>query len=186
MNHSTPWTNRRRRSCTSSPLRIACSPDGRMLAHGNQNSTVHIWYVDAAQELQMSGHLTKVKDLSWDPSGRYLATGGGTMPCIWDGPRGHHPGCWKPMPLTAYSQPFSTSTGVQHSQRRTIRELPASGIPQPKLRCSERTSSIQPSPVWSGLPMTPDSLLGWIRAISPSFHRADRTCELQSDQKCGS
>jgi len=78
-----------------SPLRMAWSPNAAMLAHGNQDSTVHFWYAKTAEELQMSGFPTKVRELSWDPTSRYLATGGGPAVCIWDcggkGPAGSKP-----------------------------------------------------------------------------------------------
>jgi WD40 repeat protein len=34
-----------------SPLAMAWSPDGKILAHGNQDSTVHFWYYDASRDL---------------------------------------------------------------------------------------------------------------------------------------
>jgi len=74
-----------------SPLKLAWSPDGKVLAHGNQDSTVHFWYTDTGLDLQMYGFPSKVRELSWDFSSRYLATGGGPMPCVWDcqaGPKG--------------------------------------------------------------------------------------------------
>lgn len=78
-----------------SPLKMAWSPDGSMLAHGNQDATVHFWYAETAQELQMWGYPTKVRELSWNPTGRFLATGGGHMVCVWDcggkGPEGSKP-----------------------------------------------------------------------------------------------
>jgi WD40 repeat protein len=80
-----------------SPLVMAWSPDGKILAHGNQDSTVHFWYYDAARDLQMWGYRTKVRELAWDFSSRYLATGGGPVVCIWDcqagpnGPEGSKP-----------------------------------------------------------------------------------------------
>ena len=39
----------------------------------------------------MWGYQTKVRELSWDYTSRYLATGGGSVICIWDcqaGPKG--------------------------------------------------------------------------------------------------
>jgi WD40 repeat protein len=74
-----------------SPLRLAWSPDGQVLAHGNQDATVHFWYAATGADLQMYGYPTKVRELSWDFTSRYLATGGGSMPCVWDcqaGPKG--------------------------------------------------------------------------------------------------
>jgi WD40 repeat protein len=80
-----------------SPLSLAWSPDGAIMAHGNQDSTVHFWYYDKSHDLQMSGYQTKVRELSWDHSSRYLATGGGSVACVWDcqagpnGPEGSRP-----------------------------------------------------------------------------------------------
>jgi WD40 repeat protein len=76
-------------------LALAWSPNGRYIATGDQDSTVHFWIVKTGEDLMMSGYPTKVKELSWDSSSRYLATGGGTMPCVWDcsgdGPAGTTP-----------------------------------------------------------------------------------------------
>lgn len=73
-----------------SPLALAWSPDGKVLAHGNQDATVHFWYADTGKDLQMWGYPSKVRELAWDFTGRYLATGGGPMVCVWDcgGPKG--------------------------------------------------------------------------------------------------
>jgi WD40 repeat protein len=79
-----------------SPLALAWSPDGAMLAHGNQDSTVHFWYYDSGRDLQMWGYPTKVRELAWDPTSRLLATGGGPEVTVWDcggkkGPEGTKP-----------------------------------------------------------------------------------------------
>jgi WD40 repeat protein len=74
-----------------SPLALAWSPNGAILAHGNQDATVHFWYFDAAHDLQMSGFPTKIRELAWDYTSRYLATGGSPAVCVWDcqaGPKG--------------------------------------------------------------------------------------------------
>lgn len=79
-----------------SPLALAWSPDGAVLAHGNQDATVHFWYVESGKDLQMWGFPSKVRELAWDATGRYLATGGGPLVCVWDcggakGPEGSKP-----------------------------------------------------------------------------------------------
>jgi WD40 repeat protein len=78
-----------------SPLRMAWSPDGKVLAHGNQDATVHFWDYGTDKDLQMWGYKTKVRELGWDFTSRYLATGGGPIVCVWDcagsGPEGSKP-----------------------------------------------------------------------------------------------
>lgn len=78
-----------------SVISVAWSPDGKMLAGGGQDATVHFWYVKTGEDLQMSGYPTKVRELTWDPTSRYLATGGGEHVVAWDcqppGPAGSAP-----------------------------------------------------------------------------------------------
>ena len=85
----------RRLEWTGSSLEIAWSPDGKHIATGDQDSTVHFWIVSTGDDLQMSGYPTKVRELSWDATSRYLATGGGEEVTVWDcsgrGPAGTEP-----------------------------------------------------------------------------------------------
>lgn len=85
----------RRYEWKGSALKLAWAPSGAMLAHGNQDASVHFWYADGGQELHMSGYPSKVRELSWDFTGRFLATGGGDAVCVWDcggkGPEGTQP-----------------------------------------------------------------------------------------------
>jgi WD40 repeat protein len=67
-----------------SMLVVAWSPDCKHIAVGGQDATVHFWVLQTGHDLQMAGYPTKVRELAWDPTGRYLATGGGAVPCIWD------------------------------------------------------------------------------------------------------
>lgn len=97
-----------------SPLALAWSPDGKVLAHGNQDATVHFWYADSGKDLQMWGYPSKVRELAWDPTGRFLATGGGPLVCVWDcgGPNG--PEGSKPQMLDG---PEDTVTAVGYQRR---------------------------------------------------------------------
>jgi WD40 repeat protein len=76
-------------------LVLAWSPDGKYIATGDQDSTVHFWKVKTGADLMMSGYPVKVRELSWDHASRFLATGGGSVPCVWDvsgkGPAGTTP-----------------------------------------------------------------------------------------------
>ena len=67
-----------------SSLVLAWSPDSKYMATGEQDSTVHFWNVKSGEDAQMWGFPTKVLELSWDPSGQWLATGGGASICLWD------------------------------------------------------------------------------------------------------
>jgi WD40 repeat protein len=78
-----------------SSLALAWSPDGKFIATGDQDATIHFWFAESGQDLQMWGYPTKVLQLAWDSSSRYLATGGSTSAVIWDcsgrGPEGRKP-----------------------------------------------------------------------------------------------
>lgn len=78
-----------------SSLVLSWSPDAKYMATGEQDSTVHFWHVKSGKDAQMWGFPTKVLELSWDASGRWLATGGGASICLWDcsgkGPAGRKP-----------------------------------------------------------------------------------------------
>ena len=74
----------RRFEWQGSTLTLEWSPDGKYIATGDQDSTVHFWIADSGNDLQMWGYETKVLELSWSFNSRYLATGGGTQVVIWD------------------------------------------------------------------------------------------------------
>lgn len=104
----------RRYEWKGSTLVLAWSPDGSVIATGDQDATVHFWYVASGKDLQMWGYETKVLELSWHPGGRYLATGGGSIPCVWDcaGPRG--PEGSRPVQLRAHAAPVR-ALSYQHA-----------------------------------------------------------------------
>ena len=74
---------------------LVWSPDSKWLVSGNQDPSVHLWIPETDIELNMSGYEGKVKELSYDFTSRWLATGGGKDACIWDcagdGPEGREP-----------------------------------------------------------------------------------------------
>ncbi len=94
-------------------LTLAWSPDGQHLVHGDQDATVHFWIMATGQDAQMWGYPTKVRELAWDHTGRYLATGGGPVITVWDfagrGPQGS-----KPLLLEAHRD-FLRTVAFQHA-----------------------------------------------------------------------
>lgn len=74
----------RRFEWQGSTLTLEWSPDGKYIATGDQDSTVHFWIADTGKDLQMWGYETKVLELAWSFNSRYLATGGGTQAVVWD------------------------------------------------------------------------------------------------------
>lgn len=77
-------------------LNIAYSPNAKILAAGCQDGAAHIWLLPSGEDLFMNGYPTKVRELSFDATSRYLATGGGPDVIVWDfsgkGPSGSKPG----------------------------------------------------------------------------------------------
>ncbi len=92
----------------TSLISLAISPDNRWVVAGTQEKSIQIWELPyrPGEELAMSGYEAKVRELSWHPSGRYLATGGGRQIMVWDcgkdGPAGTSPTI-----LDAHSEPVS-------------------------------------------------------------------------------
>jgi WD40 repeat protein len=93
-------------------LVVAWSPDGKYIATGDQDSTVYFWIVQRGQDLQMYGYPTKVRELSWDSTSRYLATGGSDIVTIWDC-AGKGPAGSKPIELEAHAELIS-ALGFAH------------------------------------------------------------------------
>jgi WD40 repeat protein len=82
------------------PWRGACltaswNNDGRVLAAGMQDGSVHLWYVVSGTQSQMQGYGSKVSATDWSANGRYLATSAGNVVIVWDfsgkGPEGSRP-----------------------------------------------------------------------------------------------
>jgi WD40 repeat protein len=76
-------------------LALATSPDGRWLASGNQDDSVHLWRLGTDDELEMSGYPAKIERLAWHPDATHLAVGSIGDVTVWDvtgkGPSGRKP-----------------------------------------------------------------------------------------------
>lgn len=76
-------------------MNIAYSPNGKVIAAGCLDGAVQVWMLPSGDALFMNGYQTKVRELSWDCSSRYLASGGGEQVIVWDfsgrGPAGSKP-----------------------------------------------------------------------------------------------
>jgi WD40 repeat protein len=87
---------------------------------------VHFWYVRSGEDLLMAGYPTKVRELAWDSTSRYLATGGGEAVVVWDcggdGPAGS-----TPLAFELHSKPLSA---VAFQKRGPVL---ASGAPDGKV-----------------------------------------------------
>lgn len=70
-------------SWQGAPIKLAVNRDATRLAAGLQEGGVLYWRFDEPEELFMRGYPGKVRCLSWDAGGRYLATGGGASIAIW-------------------------------------------------------------------------------------------------------
>jgi len=74
---------------------LTWSGDGKWLVSGNQDPSVHLWVPETDFEFHMSGYESKVKDIDFDHTARWLATSGGQDACVWDcqgnGPEGREP-----------------------------------------------------------------------------------------------
>ena len=87
-------------------LTIAWSPDGKSVAGGAQDCSVHFWYVRSGKDLEMGGYPLKVAHLAWSPDSRLLATGGSSDVTVWDcGGRG--PAGTEPLSLSDHVQPIA-------------------------------------------------------------------------------
>ncbi len=109
----------RRFEWKGSILTVACSPNGRYLATGNQDSTVHFWYYETGDELQMWGYPTKIRELAWDRSSRFLATGGGFQVIVWDC-SGKGPSGTKPLSLIGHDEETCISVLAYQSKGDTL------------------------------------------------------------------
>jgi WD40 repeat protein len=90
-----------------SVLRLAMSPNGKVLATGNQDSTVRFWRMQTGKDSEMWGYTRKVRELAWSRDSRFLATGGGASVTVWDF-SGRGPENSEPIELSALFSPLTT------------------------------------------------------------------------------
>lgn len=76
-------------------LTASWSPDGRVLASGMQDGSVHFWNMGVGTQSQMRGYGAKVTLTSWSANNRLLATAADQQIIVWDfsgrGPEGSEP-----------------------------------------------------------------------------------------------
>lgn len=87
-------------------LNLAWHPEGKYLAGGQQDGCVHFWRTKDGKDSTMHGYPTKVRELAWDFTGRYLATGGSAEVTVWDC-SGKGPAGTRPISLEGHSLPIS-------------------------------------------------------------------------------
>lgn len=84
-------------------LTAALSPDGKVLATGTQDGSVHFWHLASGRDAQMRGYGAKVQLTAWSANSRYLATSAGSEVIVWDfagrGPEGS-----RPLQLTGHTE----------------------------------------------------------------------------------
>ncbi len=90
-----PQFSARNYSWPAACLTAAYSPNGKVLASGMQDGSVHFWHLATGKDSQMRGYGSKVTLTQWSSSSRYLATAAGPEVVVWDfagkGPEGSAP-----------------------------------------------------------------------------------------------
>ena len=90
-----PQFTMRKYSWPAACLTAAFSSNGKVLASGMQDGTVHFWMLTTGKDSQMRGYGSKVTLTEWSSNGRYLATSAAAEVVVWDfggkGPEGSAP-----------------------------------------------------------------------------------------------
>jgi YD repeat-containing protein len=90
-----PNYSARKYSWPAACLTAAYSPNGKLLASGMQDGTVHFWNLATGKDSQMRGYGSKVTLTEWSANSRFLATASGPEVIVWDfggkGPEGSAP-----------------------------------------------------------------------------------------------
>ncbi|SBW22557.1 WD40 repeat domain-containing protein [Protofrankia symbiont of Coriaria ruscifolia] len=76
-------------------LALAVASNGRWVASGNQDASIHLWRLWSGEDYEMAGYPAKVTALAFDPGSRRLAAGGAEEVTVWNlggkGPGGRRP-----------------------------------------------------------------------------------------------
>ena len=76
-------------------LTVNFSGNGRYIATGMADGSLHFWNRSTGKDSQMRGYATKVTFTEWSANSRFLATAAGNEVIVWDfggkGPEGTHP-----------------------------------------------------------------------------------------------
>lgn len=90
-----PRIEQRRLDWPAACLTTAFSPNGRVIATGTQDGSVHFWYLATGRDSQMRGYPGKVDVTVWSADSRWLATIADSQVVVWDfggrGPEGSRP-----------------------------------------------------------------------------------------------
>lgn len=74
---------------------LAWSPDGKVIACGSQDGSVHFWRLATAEDSEMRGYPAKPRALAWDAQSSLLAVAGSAAVTVWrfegSGPEGTRP-----------------------------------------------------------------------------------------------
>lgn len=98
------------------PLALATSPDGASLVVGNHDKTLTAYVAGGTDRLAMRGYRWPIRQLSWDATSRWLASGGNDSITVWDF-SGEGPAGSRPVVLEAHPVPV-TALAFQHARPR--------------------------------------------------------------------
>jgi len=89
-----------------SHLAVTFSPDNKFLVTAMHEPSMHGWRLADNKHMRMSGYPGRVRSMSWNSGGKFLATSGADSVIMWpfaskDGPMGKEPAMLAPMQVRA-------------------------------------------------------------------------------------